>query len=243
MILAAGLGTRLKPLTNNKPKALIEVGGFTMLEMAVLYLKKFGIREIVINVHHFADQIIEYIHHHDQFGICISVSNEQEKLMDTGGAIVQAASYFDKQEPFILMGVDILTDLNLNDMIRFHLEKNPLVTLAVKDRPTTRPLLFDADMSLIGWRNIQTGRSNMQEPDKAAHALGFSVVHIIHPNIFELITEKGPFPIMDLYMRLMSTQKILGFRHDEDTWLEFGRIDRINEYGSGPDFQRITGTF
>ena len=143
MILAAGLGKRLKPLTNVKPKALVEVGGFTMLELAIKYLKKYDFNEIIINVHHFGDQIIDYINKNDQFGLNICFSDERTQLMDTGGAIVHASSYFKDPEPFLVMGVDVLTNLDLEKFIQYHLEQKPLVTLAVKDRETTRSLMFN----------------------------------------------------------------------------------------------------
>ncbi len=243
MILAAGLGIRLQPLTNEKPKALIEVGGYTMLELAIKYLKKNGFKEIVINVHHFADQIVEYINKNNRFGIDISFSDERNQLLDTGGAIVHASSYFDGPDPFLVMGVDILTDLDLNSMIQNHLKKKPLVSLAVKNRQTSRPLLFDENMQLVGWRNITTGQSGGNNIHNAAHALGFSVIHIIQPEIFGLIEEKGAFPIFSLYLRLMDTQKIIGFRHDEGSWLEFGRMDRIAKHVKSKEFQLISSSF
>jgi MurNAc alpha-1-phosphate uridylyltransferase len=243
MILAAGVGSRLKPLTNETPKALIEVGGYTMLELAISYLKKFGVQEIIINIHHFAGQIIEYVHKNDQFGINILFSDERNKLMDTGGAIVHASAFLDGTEPFLMMGVDVLTDLDLTRMIKFHFERKPLVTLAVKDRNTTRSLLFDENMKLCGWRDNRTGEIVGKWQTEAKYALGFSVIQIIQPEIFQLITEKGAFSIIDLYLRLMETHKILGFRHDENIWLEFGRADRIAQYEKTGEFRQIINSF
>ncbi len=243
MILAAGVGSRLRPLTNEIPKALIKVGGYTMLELVINYLKKYGIRETIINIHHFADQIIEYVHKNNQFGINISFSDERKKLLDTGGAIVHAADYLDGTEPFLMMGVDVLTDLDLTRMIKFHFKHKPLVTLAVKDRNTTRSLLFDENMKLCGWRDNRTGEIIGKSPANAKYALGFSVIQIIQPEIFQLITEKGAFSIIDLYLRLMETHKILGFRHDENIWLEFGRPDRIAEYALNEEFKKIISSF
>lgn len=243
MILAAGLGTRLKPLTNRKPKALVDVGGFTMIELAIRYLKKYGFREIIINVHHFADQIIEYINSKEQFGIDISFSDESEQLLDTGGAIVHASSYFNGKDPFLVMGADVLTNLDLSAMIKYHLKRKPLVTMAVKDRDTSRSLMFDKNMQLKGWRDNRSGETKGSRINEADYALGFSVIQIIQPEIFRLIEEKGAFPIMELYLRLMETQKICGFRHDKDIWLEFGRTDRIAAYGISKEFQQITSNF
>jgi NDP-sugar pyrophosphorylase family protein len=243
MILAAGLGTRLKPLTNVKPKALVEVGEFTMLELAIKYLKKYGFSDIIINVHHFADQVIDYINKHDQFGLNICFSDERTQLLDTGGAIVHASSFFKDSGPFLVMGVDVLTNLDLGKFIQYHLKQKPLVTLAVKERDTTRSLMFDENMQLIGWRDNRSGETRGAQIQDAKYALGFSVIQIIQPEIFNLIIEKGAFPIMELYLRLMETQKIIGFRHSKDIWLEFGRSDRIAEYASSKEFQQITNAF
>ena len=243
MILAAGLGTRLKPLTDDKPKALVEVGGFTMLEITIKYLKKYGFNEVIINVHHFGDKIIEYIEKNKQFGIDITFSDETAQLLDTGGAIVHASSYLNGSEPFLVMGVDVLTDLDLNKLVKFHAEQKPLVTLAVKNRETTRSLLFDENMQLRGWRDHRSGETMGSKIKDTKYALGFSVIQIIQPELFGLIEEKGAFPIMELYLRLMESQKIVGFRHDENVWLEFGRTDRIAEYAISKEFKRITGNF
>jgi len=243
MILAAGLGTRLKPLTDKKPKALVEVGSFTMLELTINYLKKYGIRDIIINVHHFADQIIEYIHRNRQFGVNIRFSDEREQLLDTGGALVHASSFLKANEPFLVIGVDVLTDLDLSKLLQYHLSERAIATLAVKERDTTRSLMFDDKMQLVGWKDNRTGETRGSKFQNAVHALGFSVIQVISPEIFGLIEEEGAFPIMDLYLRLMETQKIVGFRHDRDIWLEFGRTDRIAEYAAGREFQQITAGF
>jgi MurNAc alpha-1-phosphate uridylyltransferase len=239
MILAAGLGTRLKPVTDSKPKALVEVGGIPMLELTIRYLKKHKVDRIVINLHHFPDQIKSFLKAKENFGMEILFSDESGALLDTGGAIKKARPFLDPKSPFILMAVDILTDLDLNEMVNFHTKNKPLVSLAVKDRPTSRSLLFDKNMRLEGWRNNQTQELKGINTDKNSIALGFSVVHIIDPAIFELITEEGKFSIIDLYLRIMKDHNILGFRHDRDTWLEFGKIENIRELEKGEDFNRI----
>jgi len=240
MILAAGIGTRLKPVTNTKPKALVEVGGIPMLELAIRYLKKYGIEKLVINLHHFPDQIISFLKEKDNFGLEILFSDESMKLLDTGGAIKKARPLLDPDAPFILMAVDILTDLDLSTMIEYHNKNKPLVTLAVKDRPTSRSLLFNNTMQLEGWRDNQSGKLKGVETDKNAIALGFSVVHIIEPAIFKLIHEEGAFSIIDLYLRLMKEQNILGFRNDDSIWMEFGKIENIRKLEKGEEFKRIT---
>ena len=239
MILAAGLGTRLKPITDTMPKALVEVGGIPMLEITIRYLKKSGIDRIVINLHHFPEQIRDFLKKKQNFGIEILYSDESNALLDTGGAIKKAASLFDPDHPYILMGVDILTDLDLTEMINFHNKNKPLVTLAVKNRPTSRSLLFDKNMKLEGWKNNQTGELKGIKTDKDSIALGFSVIHIIEPEIFKLIHEEGSFSIIDLYLRLMKENKILGFRDDKSTWLEFGKIENIRKLENEDRFKNI----
>lgn len=242
MILAAGLGTRLRPLTDKKPKVLIEVGGYTMLELAIRYLKKYGINEIVVNVHHFADQIIHYLEEKKGFGLKYTISDERELLMDTGGAIVKAAKYFEEEELFIMMGADILTTLDLDLMLRHHRWNRPLATLAVKDRVTSRSLLFDEDMQLVGWKDNSSGQTKGIGANHSHYALGFSVVQIINPEIFHLIEETGPFSIIDLYLRLAESQKIIGFREDDSIWLEFGRADRIESIVGSNEFKSVIDT-
>jgi MurNAc alpha-1-phosphate uridylyltransferase len=240
MILAAGLGTRLKPVTDTKPKALVEVGGVPMLELTIRYLKKFGTKKIVINLHHFPEQIMTFLKEKDNFGLEIIFSDESGALLDTGGAIKKARPLLDPSSPFILMAVDILTDLDLNAMIAFHNANKPLVTIAVKDRPTSRSLLFNNKMLLEGWRNNQTGELKGLETERNSIALGFSVIHIIDPAIFKLIYEEGAFSIIDIYLRLMKQYSILGFRHDHNSWLEFGKIQNIRELEKGEVFKSIS---
>ncbi len=239
MILAAGLGTRLKPFTDTKPKALFKIENRSLLEWTIRYLKKHGIDELVINVHHFPDQITDFLEQNDGFGLPCKISDESDRLMNTGGAIVKAFEYLKGSDPFILMGIDVLTDLDLSEMIRFHQLKKPLVTLAVKDRITTRSLLFDESMRLTGWRDNRSGEMKGYGQTSFTYALGFSVIHIIEPEIFDHITETGPFSIIDLYLRLMQLHEILGFRQDESAWFEFGRIESIDQIIKTPEFQRL----
>ncbi len=243
MILAAGLGTRLKPFTDTKPKALFKIENRSLLEWTIRYLKKHGINELVINVHHHPDQIIDFLKQNNGFGLPYKISDESNRLMNTGGAIVKASEYLKGSDPFILMGIDVITGLNLGEMIRFHKEKRPLVTLGVKDRVTTRSLLFDENMRLTGWRDNRSGEMKGQQPIHYTYALGFSVVHIIQPEIFNQITETGAFSIMDLYLRLMDSEKILGFRHDESGWFEFGRTEAIDSILANTEFQQVLRSY
>jgi N-acetyl-alpha-D-muramate 1-phosphate uridylyltransferase len=243
MILAAGLGTRLRPITDTMPKALVKVGGYTMLELTIRYLKKYGIEEIVINVHHFPGQIVRYLEDNNGFGLAFSISDESDQLMDTGGALSKASNLLQGTEPFVLMGVDVLTNLDLSAMLRYHLANRPLATLAVKDRPTSRSLLFNDRLEMVGWRDNSSGTTKGENALNARYALGYSVIQLVDPGIFSLISEKGPFSIIDLYLRLMYTEKIIGFRHDESIWLEFGRLDRLDDLSKSDAFLEVVSTF
>ncbi len=244
MILAAGKGTRLMPLTEKIPKALLTVQNKTLLEYAINYLKHYGVDEIIINVHHFAYQMIRFLEEHNNFGIRIEISDESDCLMDTGGGLKKASWFFDDDKPFVLMAVDIITDLDLSMMHDFHKKRDPLVSLAVKNRPSTRNLLFNADFQLCGWRSNVTGETRFVEGfNTYDHSIAFSGIHILHPEVFDLISETGPFPIIDLYLRLAQTKKITGFEHDNSTWMEFGRIENLKSIEQSDEFQKITDQF
>ncbi|WP_334125917.1 nucleotidyltransferase family protein [Empedobacter brevis] len=228
MIFAAGLGTRLKPFTESHPKALALVNGKPLLQRNIEYLRAAGINEIVINVHHFADQIIEFLEENNYFGIEITISDETDQVLETGGGLVKAKANFD--EDFLVMNVDILTDLNLTELIKSHQENNALVTLAVSDRNSSRKLYFNKQNELKGWRNLKTA-----EEIKAVNSLdnlrdlAFSGIHVIHPNLFDKITEKGKFSIMKVYMDLMKTESILGFDHSGGVLIDVGRPESVIE--------------
>jgi NDP-sugar pyrophosphorylase family protein len=230
MILAAGEGTRLKPLTDKKPKALVEVKGKPLLEHTVNYLMHYGVNEIIINVHHLAGQIINFLESRKNFNIRIEISDETDKLLDTGGGLKKASWFFDDNSPFILATVDVITDLNLYKLFEFHKKSGALVTLAVKKRPSTREFLFDKDYNLCGWKSNLTGEVKMlAERDIIKHSIAFSGYHLINPSIFSLITEENAFPVTDLYLRLVKDHIIKGFAHDESFWMEFGRIENIEK--------------
>ncbi len=227
MILAAGIGTRLRPLTEHMPKALVEVQRVPLLEHAIRYLKFYGIEEIIINVHHFSGQIEEFLKKNRYFGMKIILSDEQEMLMDTGGGLVKAAWFFSDGKPLVLMASDVITDLDLITMYRYHLDHGPLVTLAVKHRESTREFLFDAGNRLCGWHNNITGETRWARETSDAHKIAFSTIHVIDPRIFSLVTESGPFSLIDLYLRIAGDHTILGYNHDDSVWFEFGRIENL----------------
>jgi mannose-1-phosphate guanylyltransferase len=232
MILAAGLGTRLRPLTNDRPKALVEVGGRTLLEIALDRLRGFGIREVIVNVHHFADALVSYLKSNQNFGIRVEVSRE-EVLLDTGGGLQKASWFFlegsiASEEPFILHNVDVISTIDLARMLRFHSEHGAMATLAVQDRQTSRYLLFNENGKLCGRRGGRGGKSEMVVPSSNPTPLGFSGIHVISPRIFSLMSEQGAFSIVDCYLRLAAQgEKIRAFRADEYYWRDLGRPEHI----------------
>ena len=252
MILAAGLGTRLRPLTNDRPKALVTVAGRTLLEIALSRLRAFGVREVIVNTHHYAEMIIEYLKANDDFGMRIEVSRE-EVLLDTGGGLKRAAHFFleasgSLQEPFILHNVDVISTIDLGRMMRFHTEQDALATLAVQDRETSRYLLFDEHGQLCGRR---TGRAAKAEAPKAefgeaelvraapeVQALAFSGIHVISPQLLAKMREEGAFSIIATYMHLAAQgEKIVAFRADECYWRDLGQPENVmqaaRDLGSG----------
>ena len=233
MVLAAGLGTRLRPLTDDRPKALVEVAGRTLLEITLARLRSFGIREVMVNVHHFADLVIEYLKAHDDFGMRIEVSRE-EVLLDTGGGLKKAAWFFLEDahlgEAFIVHNVDVLSTIDLQRMVHFHTLNQALATLAVQDRTTSRYLLFDAQHQLCGRRTGRDPKTEMVRPAPQAQALAFSGIHVISPRLLSMMTEDGPFSIVDCYLRLAAQgEKVLAFPADEYYWRDLGRVENVRQ--------------
>jgi NDP-sugar pyrophosphorylase family protein len=226
MILAAGLGTRFKPWTDNHPKALAKVNGVSLLERNMRYLHSFGIREILVNVHHFADQIRDAIIANDGWGNNISISDETDQVLETGGGLKKAHAFFD-QGSFILMNVDILTDMNLGKMISIHEETKPLATLAVTNRKSSRYFLFDRNNRLSGWRNTKTGEEKISISQPGLEEKAFSGIHLISPQIFPLMHQQGKFSIVDVYLDLAAEKTILGFDHTDSRLVDVGRTESV----------------
>ncbi len=243
MILAAGIGTRLRPLTESKPKALVEVQGVPLLEHTIRYLKFFGVHEIMINLHHLADQIMDFLKKNDSFGLHITVSDEREALLDTGGGLFKARWFFDDGKPFFLTASDVITDLDLNLMYSHHIDHNPLVTLAVKQRETSREFIFDSEDRLCGWHNNISGETRWARASAHTYKLAFSTIHVIDPRLFSLVTETGAFSLTDLYLRLACEHTILGFKHNETSWFEFGRIENLDRLNKSPEIHAIFRRF
>jgi NDP-sugar pyrophosphorylase family protein len=224
MVLAAGLGTRLRPLTDDRPKALVEIGGRTLLEITLRRLHSFGVTEAIVNTHHFAQMVADFLRAHD-FGMRIEISHE-ETLLDTGGGLKQAAWFFlegDAQEPFLLHNVDVLSAIDLEAMVEFHRERGALATLAVQERATSRPLLFNERGELCG-RKVGDANPEIVKAAEEMQALAFSGIHVLSPEIFEKLTEESAFSIIPAYLRMAGDgEKIVAFRADRWRWRDLGR--------------------
>ena len=231
MILAAGLGTRLRPLTDDRPKALVEVSGHTLLEITLRRLRDCGIHQVIVNVHHFADMIVDYLKENGNFGMQVAISRE-EVLLDTGGGLKKAAWFFsdngDDGEPFLLHNVDVLSTIDLGRMVEFHCEHQALATLAVQERETLRYLLFDEQNQLCGRQAGRGEPPEMVRPSRMTRALAFTGVHVISPRFLPLMTEQGVFSILTPYLRLAGQrEKIIAFRTDSYYWRDLGKPDNL----------------
>ena len=230
MIFAAGLGTRLQNETVAKPKALVDVGGKPLLQHAIEKLKAEGITEIMVNVHHFAELVISFIKEKD-FGIPVHISDETEKLLDTGGGLKKAAGFFTESEPVLVYNVDIISNLKISGLVAEHLKTGAMVTLVVRKRETQRYFKFDTEKRLVGWINKKTGEtkiSNSENFDKA-NDMAYSGIHIFNPEIFSLMPETERFSVTDFYLELAKTQKIMGFNDDSDLWMDVGKPEQLAE--------------
>ena len=222
MILAAGLGTRLKPFTDSNPKALFIVDGKTLLEHSIDHLKQAGVKELIINIHHFSSLITDFLVQHDNFGMEIAISDETGELLETGGGVKKAAWFLQGAEAAIIRNVDILSDLDMQKMTEFHVKTGALATLAVRNRATSRYFLFDNGMQLCGWENRKSGERRLSRDAASLVALAFSGIQVIHPALFSLITEEGRFSLTDLYLRLAKDQKITGYPDEGAIWEDAG---------------------
>jgi mannose-1-phosphate guanylyltransferase len=242
MVLAAGLGTRLRPLTNDRPKALVEINGRTLLEIALTRLRQFGVSEAIVNVHYFAEMIVAYLAAKQNFGLRIEVSRE-EALLDTGGGLKKAAWFFREDssahhQPFLLHNVDVLSTIDLGRMVQFHNELHALATLAVQERKSSRYLLFDDQGQLCGRRFERENRTEQARPAESVQPLAFCGVHVISPRLLELTTEEGAFSIIETYLRLAARdEKILAFRADEYYWRDLGTIESLQQ--AAADMKRL----
>jgi NDP-sugar pyrophosphorylase family protein len=221
MIFAAGLGTRLKPLTDTMPKALVRVGGQPLLWHVIMKLKAAGYERMVVNVHHFADQIIDYLQSNDHFGIDIRISDERDGLLETGGGIKKALPLFDPESPILIHNVDILSNLDLNAL------PTDAPLLVVSPRQTKRYLLFDESLRLQGWTNIETGEVKGRMAEKR---LAFSGIHVFHPSLIPLMADwPDRFPIMDFYLKACGDHLIRGYEARDLRLLDVGKLDTLEQ--------------
>lgn len=230
MIFAAGLGTRLKPLTDTMPKAMVPIAGKPLLEHLILKMKLSGIDEIIVNVHHFPNQIIDFLHTNNNFGIRIEVSDEREMLLDTGGGLLKAKHFFDDGQPFLVHNVDIMSNLDLQALMRAH-NKHDLATLVVSSRATSRYFLFDENGVLRGWENKLTGEKRPADLNTdMLKELAFSGVHVFSPRIFDVLSDfSGKFSLVEVYLKKCGTESIKAFVPQHYRMLDVGKIDTLSE--------------
>jgi NDP-sugar pyrophosphorylase family protein len=230
MIFAAGLGTRLKGETKEKPKALVEVGGKPLLQHAIEKLTRLGITEIVVNVHHFSELVVQFLNKNN-FGIPIHISDETGKLLETGGGLKKARPLLTGPSPILIYNADILSNIDLLKVIQEHQKSNALATLVVRQRESQRYLKFNNEKQLVGWINKKTGETKIcrGEDFPSAVEMAFSGIHIIGPELFDFLPQKDRFPIMDVYLELAKTKTVKGFFDDSGLWMDVGKPDQLEE--------------
>ena len=229
MIFAAGLGTRLRPLTNDRPKALVEVKGTPLLEITIKRLIHFGVKEIIINVHHFADKIQQFLKENNDFGIRIVTSHEVEMPLETGGGLKKAAWFFDDGKPFIICNADILSNIDLNKMYAAHSKTDAIATFAIQKRDTSRYMLHDTEGVLCGWMNTKTKTIKMGRFAPEQSMFSFSCFHVVNPEIFKTTPDGSFFTIIDWYLQICNEHTIMGYRHDNDIWCDIGKPETLLE--------------
>jgi len=229
MILAAGLGTRLKPWTDHHPKALAVVNGKSLLQRNIEYLQQHGIYDVMVNVHHFAHQIIEAINAAKGWGSKVVISDETDAVLETGGGLKKAAWYLQHEQAFVLMNVDILTDLDLTDMLQQHIHNQALATLAVTNRTTSRYFLFDDAGTLCGWQNVNTGEQKISRSAATLNPKAFSGIHAISGDVFPLIQQEGKFSMVDVYLQLASHHVIKAYDHSGNKFIDVGKPESVEK--------------
>lgn len=229
-ILAAGVGSRLKPITGNKPKALVEFNGKPMLQGLIERLKAQGFNQLLINVHHFGDMIIDFLKQHDNFGIDIKISDERDQLLDTGGAIVKAGWFFEGESPVLVHNVDIFSNLNFKDLIQKHRNSKALISLIVRERASSRKLLFDNNMQLTGWKNVKTGEYKwVNQKQEQYREIAYSGIYVASPGYPEQIKDSGSFSIIPQWLQIAKHHVINAEMHNEGLWFDLGTINKIKD--------------
>jgi MurNAc alpha-1-phosphate uridylyltransferase len=229
MIFAAGLGSRLKPWTDHHPKALAIVNGKSLLQRNVEYLQQYGVDQLIINVHHFADQIIDTVQKNKGWGTDITISDETDQVLETGGGLKKARWYFEDTKDFVVMNADILTHLDLTAMIAHHRRSQALATLAVTERETSRYFLFDEQQLLAGWRNVKTGEERISRHVQPVFQKAFSGIHVINNELLGLIKQEGKFSMVDVYLELAATHPISSFDHTGTALVDVGKPENIQK--------------
>jgi len=229
MIFAAGLGTRLKPFTDHSPKALAEVNGRSLLEHNIRYLQRFGIYDVIINVHHFASMVVDKLKDNDGFGSNVFLSDEQEALLETGGGLMKALNFFEGESDYVVMNVDILTSLDLGKMIEQHHKTGGMATLAVMNRESSRQLLFNEEMILCGWVNNGTGEERISRADHPTSKFSFSGVQVVSGNLMMNIPFSGKFSMIDVYLHQAKSHVIKGFDHTGNLFIDVGKPGSIEQ--------------
>lgn len=233
LIFAAGLGTRLRPLTNTIPKALVKLSGKPLLEHVIKKMQAEGINDFIINVHHFADKIIDFLKANNNFGANITISDETDMILETGGGLKKTAGYFSDNENFIVYNVDIYSDINFRQLLEYHTNNKSLATLVMQKRESDRRLVFDENNYLCKWENIKTGEIKLaRKPVGELKSLAFCGIHVINSKIFKLITEKGNFSIIELYLRLTKEHKIQSFEYNFSYWFDLGKPENLKDCNS-----------
>ncbi len=227
MIFSAGLGTRFKPWTDHNPKALAIINGKSLLQRNIEYLQQNGIFDVVVTVNNFPEMIIQQVEKNSGWGSRVSISDERDAVLETGGGLLFAKSFFEDEERFVSLNVDVLTNLDLHKLFWFHNEQDALISFAVTSRQTSRNILLDDDQRMCGWKNNTTGEEKIVLPHEPLHGVAYSCAVVYESGIFDLITQTGKFSIMDTYLQLSAAHRVMGYDHTGDNWVDVGRIESV----------------
>ena len=227
MIFAAGLGTRFKPWTDKHPKALALVNGKSLLQRNIEYLQEYNITDVVVNVHHFADQVKGAVEKNDGWGSNIIISDETSEVLETGGGLWKARDLLKDEEPFITLNADFLTNLDIQKLLDFHTDKKGLISFGVSNRKSSRNLLFDDTSRLCGWRNNSTGEEKIAIFKPAVIPMAYSCVVVFDQSVFDLIPQRGKFSIIDTYLSLAAEHPIYGYDHSGDKLVDVGKPESV----------------
>lgn len=227
MIFSAGLGTRFKPWTDSHPKALAIVNGKSLLQRNIEYLLQYGVSNVVVNVHHFTNQIINAVNENNGWGSNIIISDETDEVLETGGGLLKAKDLLKSNEPFFTLNADFLTDLNLNKLLAFHKEKKGLISFGITSRKSSRNFLFDEDNRLCGWMNNATGEKRIAIDKPGLKPMAYSCVVVFEPTVFDLIPQRGKFSLVDTYLSLAAQYPIYGYDHTGDKLVDVGKPESV----------------